>query len=261
MKNLKLGCDPEAFLVDIFGSLRSSIGLIGGSKSLPLALPIGDGYAVQEDNVALEFNIPPASNADEFINSINKTLGFLGGVVKDNYGLSIGRMSAASFPDAELQDPAAKEFGCDPDYNAWTGKRNPRPKASDANLRSCGGHVHIGFDKTAAPIHKVIQMMDLHCGVPSVLMDQGELRKQLYGKAGAYRDKSYGGEYRTMSNFWIFDDKLIKWVWGNTERAVDAAVAQLALSSDDEACIVSSINNNDKGLAEKLVRKFGLELV
>ncbi len=261
MRNIMLGCDPEAFLVDISGGLRSSIGLIGGSKASPLPLPLGDGYAVQEDNVALEFNIPPASNANEFINSINSTLKFLSDAVRDNYGLSIGQMSAASFPIDQLMDPAAQEFGCDPDYNAWTGKRNPKPKAEDKTLRSCGGHVHIGFDREKHDAKKIIQMMDLHVGVPSVLMDQGELRKQLYGKAGAYRDKTYGAEYRTLSNFWIFKNDLIKWVWDNTERAVGAADAQLALSKEDEACVVGCINNNDKRMAEGLVRKYGLELV
>lgn len=261
MKNLKLGCDPEAFLENAMGELRSSIGLIGGSKHAPMPLPLGDGYAVQEDNVALEFNIPPASNANEFINSINKTLGFLSGVVEEHYGLKIGRMSAASFPESELQSPAALEFGCDPDFNAYTGKKNPKPSAADKNLRSCGGHIHIGYDKSLAPVDRVIRMMDLHVGVPSVLMDDGDLRKQLYGKAGAYREKDYGVEYRTLSNFWIFEEKLIGWAWNNTERAVEAAVAQLTLSQDDEARIVSCINNNDKALAQNLVQQFNLGIV
>jgi hypothetical protein len=255
------GADPEMFLQTLTGELRSSIGLIGGSKYAPMPLPIGDGYAVQEDNVAVEFNIPPAANAMEFINSINKTLGFLTGVVDEHYGLGISRLSAASFPEAELQSPAALEFGCEPDFNAWTGKKNPKPAAADKNLRSCGGHIHIGYDKSLAPADRVIRMMDLHVGVPSVLMDNGDLRKQLYGKAGAYREKSYGAEYRTLSNFWIFEEKLIGWAWNNTERAVEAAVAQLTLSQDDEARIVSCINNNDKALAQNLVQQFSLGVV
>lgn len=263
MKNLKITCgaDPEVLLQTLTGELRSAIGLIGGSKHAPMPLPLGDGYCVQEDNVSMEFNIPPAANAAEFINSINKTLGFLSGVVDEHYGLNISRLSAVSFPESELQNPAALEFGCEPDFNAWNGKKNPKPAAADKNLRSCGGHIHIGYDKSLAPADRVIRMMDLHVGVPSVLMDNGELRKQLYGKAGAYREKVYGAEYRTLSNFWIFEDKLIGWAWNNTERAVEAAVAQLALSQDDEARIVSCINNNDKAMAQNLVKQFNLELV
>jgi len=256
---LLLGCDPEAFLKDVQGTLRSSIGKIGGSKVCPMPLPLGTGYCVQEDNVALEFNIPPAEGRSQFVDSITKTLNFLSEEVKMMYGYHITTESAASFPAEELLDPNALVFGCDPDYNAWTGQINPKPKAADPNLRSCGGHVHVGCGK-AVDGRKVIQMMDLHLGVPSVLMDKGDLRKQLYGAAGAYREKSYGVEYRTLSNFWIFDGKTIGWVWDNTSRAVDA-VEHLAISNDDSVKIVSAINNNDKALAAQLVDQFGLEVV
>lgn len=254
------GADPEVFLTNLRGEFVSGIGKIGGSKLSPLPLPIGPGYAVQEDNVAMEFNIPPASNAAEFVDSIQKSLDFLGTVVAGPQGMLISRSSAVCFPNSELLSPAAQEFGCDPDYNAYTGDRNPRPKATDATLRSCGGHVHVGYDKSAAEIRSVMKLMDLHLGIPSVLMDHGQLRKKLYGKAGAYRDKDYGGEYRTLSNFWIFDERLITWVWNNTERAVDAAVEQLSIG-DDEARVVQAINENNKELAQQLVDKYALEVV
>jgi hypothetical protein len=256
---LMLGCDPEAFLVDVTGQLRASIGKIGGTKECPQPLPIGEGYCVQEDNVALEFNIPPAEGRSQFIGSIRATLDFLTQGVKDMYGYTISHSSAEHFPDEELEEPAARVFGCDPDYNAWTKGINPKPAAEDANLRSCGGHVHVGCGKELEGT-QVIKMMDLHLGVPSVLMDKGELRKQLYGKGGAYREKPYGVEYRTLSNFWIFDDRLIGWVWDNTSRAV-AAATQLALSDQDSEDIVNAINNNDKMLAGQLVKKFNLEVV
>lgn len=258
---IKLGCDPEAFLMDAQGYLKSSVGLIGGSKMYPLPLPLGDGYAVQEDNVALEFNIPPASNRSEFVDSISKTLAFLTKVVDENYGLRINQQSAASFSAFELDSPGAQLFGCDPDYNAWTDKVNPRPNAADKSLRSCGGHVHIGYDITKAGARSVIKMMDLFLGVPSVLMDTGELRKQLYGSAGAYREKSYGVEYRTLSNFWIFKERLIEYVWDNTNKAVAAAESQLTLSDEDTQNIVTAINQNDKGLASMLIKKFNLEVI
>lgn len=258
---IKLGADPECFMIDTQNNFQSSIGKIGGTKVAPMPLPIGDGYCVQEDNVALEFNIPPADGRSSFVESINKTLSFLTEVIKDQYGYSISPVSAVSFPADQLLEPAALEFGCEPDFNAWTASVNEKPKAQDANLRSCGGHVHVGFDKTKAHELLVIKLMDLFLGVPSVLMDTGELRKELYGKAGAFRDKSYGVEYRTLSNFWIFESRLIEWVWDNTSKAVDAAEAQFTLSDQDSDDIVSCINNNDKALAEQLIKKFNLEVV
>lgn len=259
---IKLGCDPEMFLIDMNGNLKSAIGKIGGSKVHPMPLvALGDGYAVQEDNVAIEFNIPPAEGRSQFVESIQKTLALLTGVVQTDYGYGITNLSAASFPLAELDDPRAQEFGCDPDFNAWTELMNPRPSATDKTLRTCGGHVHVGFDKSKVKSENLIKLMDLFLGVSSVVMDKGELRKNLYGSAGAYRDKEYGAEYRTLSNFWIFDSKLIEWVWNNTTRAVDAAEAQFTISEQDSTDIVKCINTNDKILAQKLIKTFNLDVV
>lgn len=258
---LMLGCDPEAFLADVTGQLRSSIGKVGGSKAYPMPLPLGPGYAVQEDNVALEFNIPPAQMRDEFIASVSKTLEFLSSAMHDAHGYMIVNSSAASFPEEELTHPAAKEFGCDPDFNAWTMMKNPRPAATDPNLRSCGGHIHVGYDKDLINPDRIIRNMDLYLGVPSVLMDKGDLRKELYGKAGAYREKDYGVEYRTLSNFWIFNERLIGWAWDNTHKAVEAAVAQQVQLQEDSELVQNCINQNDKALAEALCYKYNLEVL
>lgn len=259
MNNLKLGCDPEIFLVDAAGKFKSSIGLIGGSKSMPLELPIGEGYAVQEDNVAVEFNIPPASNAKEFVHHIGTTLKFLTDHVKQQYGFEFSKESATYFPKEELTDPAALMFGCDPDFNAWTMTRNPRPKADNETLRSCGGHVHIGCGRDVDG-EKVIRCADLFLGVPSAKMDKGLLRKGLYGKHGAYRIKPYGVEYRVLSNFWIFSEQTIDWVWRNTAKAVEAAEAQLPIEEDYEQ-IKAAIDNNDLAAADYLINKWNLEVL
>lgn len=259
-QNIMLGCDPELFMADITGKLRASCGLIGGSKEHPLPLPIGEGFAVQEDNVAIEFNIPPARNADEFVASIKKAMVFLNDAVDTMHGFKLVNLSAASFPKDQLEHDKAKVFGCDPDFNAWTGDRNPRPSADDPTLRSCGGHVHVGFDKSVMSGQAIMRTMDLFLGVPSVLMDKGELRKQLYGKAGAYREKPYGYEYRTLSNFWVWDDRLVSWVWENTERAVEAVGAQFVVDEHKDR-ILEAINNNNKKVAEELVKEFNLEVL
>lgn len=261
----KLGCDPELFLADANNRLKASCGLIGGTKDHPQPLEdLGDGFAVQEDNVAIEFNIPPADSQRAFTDSIAKALKFIQDGVHNGLGLHlVTDLSAASFPDEELTAPAAKVFGCDPDFNAWTGKKNPKPKADDANLRSCGGHVHVGYDvkKASWGPQYLIRTMDLFLGVPSVIMDKGELRKQLYGKAGAYREKVYGVEYRTLSNFWIKDPRLTKWVWDSTEKAIAAAADSRFAIGEDKEAILEAINNNNKEAAMMLINKHKLEVL
>lgn len=260
MNNFYLGADPEVFVGDAI-SVRSVIGKVGGTKAFPRPLlELGDGFAVQEDNVALEYNIPASPTKELFVSNIASANAFLQELMQGMHGLSFYKQSAISFPETELDHPNALAFGCDPDFNAWTGRRNPRPHTDDWKLRSCGGHIHIGIADTKYAdlnIRSIMQFMDLRLGVPSILMDQGELRKQLYGKAGAYRPKKYGGEYRSLSNYWIFDRRLTEWVHEETEQVLECVLTGFTLE-DDAVNIQTAINTNDKKMAESLVKKYNL---
>lgn len=257
----KIGCDPEIFVGD-GNVVKSIIGKIGGSKQHPRPLELGQGFAVQEDNVALEFNVPPASTRVEFIQNVRSTMSFLNREFLQTQGLQFVNDSAVSFPEEELQNPAARMFGCDPDYNAWTKQRNPPPKADDPNLRACGGHVHVGLDRTWTDEKKrtLVKCMDLQISVPGVWMDKGIKRKQFYGKAGAHRIKPYGVEYRTPSNYWIWTPELIGWVYDSTERAIEMADYGIDIDADAN-CIVEAINNNNELLARELVNKYNLQVL
>ena len=61
-----LGTDTELFAVDKEGNPKSLCGLIGGTKKKPnpFSKLLSKQFAYQEDNVAIEFNIPPADNID-----------------------------------------------------------------------------------------------------------------------------------------------------------------------------------------------------
>jgi len=163
-------------------------------------------------------------------------------------------LSCIVFPESQMDHPMAHIFGCEPDFNAWTMDVNPKPTPPHPFMRSAGGHVHVETTKDGVD---VVRKMDLFLGVPSVLMDEGDLRKQLYGKAGAFRGKSYGVEYRTLSNFWIFREPLIRWVWDNTQRALDSEVDVMA----EQERILEAINNNNKQVAQELVQQYNLEVV
>ena len=69
----------------------------------------------------------------------------------------------------------------------------------------------------------MIQYMDLLLGNLSILLDRSPasaVRKELYGKSGAYRPTPYGCEYRTLSNFWASHPKLVSLAYDLTERAL-----------------------------------------
>lgn len=168
--------------------------------------------------------------------------------------MTFSKLSCVVFEDDQLQHPMSRVFGCEPDYCAYTKKANPRPRPDHPGMRSAGGHIHV---ETQAHPLEVVKAMDLFLGVPSVIMDDGKERKKLYGKAGAFRPKSYGVEYRTLSNFWMFDPKLIDWVWRNTERALNLHKWAANVSDYVEECI----NNNDEKMANALINEYNLEVV
>jgi hypothetical protein len=249
---MRLGSDPEVFLQDGNGKPISSIGYIGADKWNPFQIPdMPAGFTLQEDNVSLEYGIPPCSTPDEFVHHIQAVMEKSREYVK---GLSFSKLSCIIFPEDQMNHPDAHVFGCEPDFDAWTKEINPKPRPPHPLMRSAGGHVHV--ETKNDPIISV-RAMDLCLAIPSLFMDSdGDKRRQLYGKRGAFRPKPYGFEYRTLSNYWIFDEKLIRWVWRNVERALDIGDV-----SKEDKNILQAINNNDKKVAEKLVKKYQLEVL
>jgi len=256
-----VGSDPEVFIRDLnTKEPRSIIGRLGGDKwnTMPIS---SEGHGVLEDNCSAEFNIPPSDNAEDFVKHTRFCMDWINQKMIKEHNSEVFNAASVIFSDEELEDPAAWVFGCEPDYNAYTGKQNPKPHADEPNLRSAGGHVHIGFKKnpTKQAAQKVIRAADIFLGVPSVLLDDDTRRRELYGKPGAFRYKSYGAEYRTLSNFWVFDDNLIKWVFNQVQTLV-AYAHNKAVPANDEcaARIQEAINTNNRRLASDIIRDFNI---
>ena len=250
-----IGADPELFFKQD-KKFVSVVGLIGGTKQEPM--PIGAGCAIQEDNVAAEFCIPACNSASEFIRSINYAVNDINQRA-DKLGLSLAKLTASAvFDEDQLQTQQAQEFGCDPDYNIYTGMANPRPKARNKALRSAGGHVHVGTKQNP---FEVILAMDLCLGVPSVILDKDTQRRKLYGKAGCYRPKPYGIEYRTLSNFWIWDNRTINWVYHQVETALENAESFHDILNDENIDkMIHCINSGDKKLASDIIDSYSINM-
>lgn len=251
-----IGADPEIFAMDKQGNHVSLCGLIGGTKEKPKALAaLGMGFAIQEDNVALEFNIPPCQDRVSFLISIRDTRNFIEQQLNSMLGLSLSKKCSVSFDKKELTHPNALIFGCEPDFDAWSLTENKKPTCEDKSLRTAGGHIHVGANKDMIA---GVRHMDLFLGVPSVILDdtkESVIRRQLYGKAGAMRPTHYGWEYRALSNYWIFSDELINWVYRATYMSLDY---KHKLTKKEEGRIISCINTGDKKVAEQLVKEYSL---
>lgn len=255
---ITIGSDPEFFLKR-GGTFKSAIGKIGGSKRCPAPLD-KPGFFIQEDNVAVEFNVPPASECREFVENIEWAIHHIGVKLRE-YEYQIAWDSSALFSSEELQDPLARVFGCEPDFNAWkNGMVNPRPHSNSENLRTCGGHVHIGYpEKDDRQFrHRLIQAADLFLGVPSCLVDRDTRRNQLYGKPGAFRPTEYGAEYRVLSNFWLQRRQWVEWVYRAMERAYEfTKVATNWTILDKEATRIQECVANREN-AESLIQEYSL---
>lgn len=165
-----------------------------GTKGSPLQLPTG---GVEIDNVSLELTFPPCSSASEFGDKLRAHMA----AVEEYYDVILVSSDSMLYPEEELDQPAAREFGCDPDMNVYTKKLQiPNPDSRKGNLRSFGGHIHIGADMTE---QSMVIAMDFFVGAWCVArgFDTPD-RKTLYGLAGSYRRKPYGIEYRTVGNRW-----------------------------------------------------------
>lgn len=254
VNTLTIGADPEVFVKNEHGT-QIVVGKLGGTKDKPLAL--SDSVAVQEDNVLAEFNIAPAHSAIEFDYSITDALALLSNRLKAQ-DLEVEIKSSHHFDIAVLAAGGrqARMFGCDPDYNAWTMSRNspPNPRTT---LRTAGGHVHIGYSNPDKDVNvQLIRWCDVLLGLPSVITDPDTERRSLYGGAGSYRDKPYGCEYRSLSNFWLKSRSLRMWAFEQARKAAELVAAGKEVPSVFAADIQKAINTSDKNAATGLILEF-----
>jgi len=250
--NIKLGTDPEIF-IENETEIVSAVGLIPGTKNDPH--PISEeGHFIQTDNIAFEFNIPPCDNANDYVKNINHVKEYLE-VIAKAHGYSLSTKASDEINPIHLQSEQAQVFGCEPDFNVYLEDMNLPPN-SNTNLRCVGGHVHIGYDNpNQQQSVDIVKMFDIFVTLPSLLLDNDERRRELYGKAGSFRFKNFGVECRQLSNFWIHDDTLIKWVFNQTVKAVTCVLDNKHKYYIDKysAQIVEAIDNNDKKLAKLLL--------
>lgn len=220
---ITMGSDPELFLEDAKGKVISAIGKIGGTKDKPRPLKdLGKGYAVQEDNVLLEYNTPPTKGIATWSNSQSAIRDYLAEMV-GKLGLKLSTKASHSMDDDQLDHPNAFVFGCDPDYSVWKMKWNAKPQCDDHRLRSAGGHIHVCYSNpNQADSIRLGRLLDFWVGAPLAEVDPDKKRRLLYGKAGAIRFKPYGLEYRTPSNFWTLSRHTVEAVYINVKEAIES---------------------------------------
>lgn len=270
MKTIEINAissDPELFICSSgTNQIASAIHHIDGTKENPMAVTHGH---IQHDGILAEMNPKPATTREDFVTNTHLLVDELNEYLAER-GLE-SRIMASSHVDESLFDcEEARIFGCMPDLNVWTGMLNPAVDPVEVgDLRVAGGHVHISFRNPVkrAPKANFVKALDVLAGLPSILVDNDNERRTMYGRAGSYRNTVYpdgtgGVEYRTLSNFWIASKKLTGAVYDAVQAASDVAEdkAFLKLLDRNEQNIITTINNAQTAKAEQLCKTFGVEV-
>lgn len=228
-----IGADPELF-VQVTGTdqIVSAHDLVPGSKIEPHKVTKG---AIQPDGTSAEFNIHPAETADEFSDNIRSVLLDLQKEVttaaaKKHLTVNLKVTPTAWFEESYFKKlpGKAKVFGCTPDWNAWTQKQT-QFRGTKLPFRTGAGHIHIGWtsnEDTTDDAHwwdclQAVKQLDAALYFSSLLWDNDKQRRVLYGKMGAFRPKTYGVEYRPLSNAWVADPDLHAFVFTTARRSME----------------------------------------
>jgi hypothetical protein len=232
---VKVGADPEIAVRSIEENrFVSAHGLVPGDKYTPHKVDKGQ---VLIDGTMLEYGIDPCSTPSEFIHHnkvvINKLKEMIGPKYEMVYDSSVffDKFYMDKLPDS------VKELGCSADFDAWAdGAMNPAPKPQGvfANMRACGGHIHVSWTEDADidSVHhrwdcvQIIKQLDTWLfPYLSLLEDEGDPRRTVYGGLGAFRPKPYGVEWRVPSNAWLKNEKVWPWLFNAVKWVVDQCLA------------------------------------
>lgn len=217
---LKIGADPEFFLRKD-GLFISAHGYVPGTKIEPYPLSKG---AVQLDGTAVEFNVNPTSDRDEFAQNIKGTLDEIRTMIP-------GEISFAFIPsvvfkkgyfEKEVPDEC-KALGCTPDFSAQNGGGVKHAPPNNTTMRTGAGHIHIGWtndavwdnDRGDPHFNRCIRtttMFDAYLKLYLPWFDRDRRRFRMYGSGGAFRPKPYGVECRSPSNAWLKHPELWPWL-------------------------------------------------
>ena len=187
------------------GPIIPCVGLVQGTKTKPWH-PHGwpKGYALQEDNVMLEFNIPVTHTASQLVDVIQTARNLIMIQCDQIEIMPVWDHQEHKFEPIDLTSPQAQQFACDPDLDAYSGGVQRDSPPDFGVYRTAGGHIHLGGDFNCPDFVAVLFLelaIALILGGRFVHQPESQ-RAKWYGQPGIYRVKPYGIEYRTLSNHW-----------------------------------------------------------
>jgi hypothetical protein len=230
MTTIRIGADPEGFIVDKAGTFIPATGIIPGDKHNPYKIEHG---AVQVDGVAVEFNIDPAENEEEFnrnVVAVTQQIDTMIKKVDKDYTVSWTPVARFRKDIWTMIPEDNKVLGCDPDFNIEGQVNiNPTEALEGDTLRTAAGHIHIGFrdeliDNPMEADHfedclyfaREFHKKGLSLYTPHTEEEQERLI--YYGHSGSFRPKKYGVELRAPSNLWVGREETRRLIFNQTRN-------------------------------------------
>jgi len=198
----QIGADIEVFLYDnVRDTIVPCVGVINGTKDKPfIPKDYVQGFALQEDNVMLEYNIPPAKTSATWAGRFPVAHTMIMEHIPKHHGWRV--LPEHQFMPNDLRSNQAKAIGCEPDHSAYDGGEERVIQVELTNWRSCGGHIHLGGNFNC-PDFVAALFAELCLGIGAGLRTtEPNTRTTWYGQPGIFRPKEYGIEYRTPDNMW-----------------------------------------------------------
>lgn len=251
MDSITRGSDCEFGLMD-GGHLVSALEVYGDTVE---TYPEGRVFA---DNMNVEIAIDPVTDLATFHRYTEALLQ----TIKDK-GFELHPGPVLNYPDVYLDDPAALISGCMPDFCAYTGEENVAPDFASlgTSTRTLGAHVHASLGGARPDWYA--RWMDILVALPLLSHEDPSERRSMYGGPGCYREKPYGGEYRTLSSFWVQDEDLRTFIWNATNKAVALSATTDPSTVAEWWEIPQAIAAHDLALAERCFDRlyiYGLEV-
>lgn len=262
INNYQIGSDIEVFLQDKqTKEIVSAEGIIKGSKYEPFHFDEENKYFTTSlDNVSAEFGLPPATEANEFYDNIQKCLMYINSSIPSN--LETICVGSAELDFKYIMTENAQTAGCLVSFNAWTGMPI-YPSILDNNWRCAGYHIHCGYnDPNEETNIKFVKAMDLFLGIPSIIIEPASKRKSLgYGQAGNYRNQPWGAEARILSSYFASSKELIEWTFNNTLKAIEFVNNNGVEEIEGMGNIIQqTINLENKELAKTLIEEYNITM-